>query len=99
MCEYCYLFREEINLGVHDLLIGEQLRIIGLQLDIFIQHLRVLAGEEVYGLLELGKDVNLPLLPGGEPGHDGPDCATREQKHDQILQYLVIHNEGRLKAA
>ena len=91
MCENPYLVGEIIDFGVHYLLVRQQLRVVGLQLDVLVQDLRVFPGEQVNGLLKFGKDVNLPLLPGGEPGHDGPDRATGEQKHEQILQYLEIH--------
>lgn len=72
-------------------MVRKQLGIVSLQLDILIQNLRVFLCQEVNGFLQLGHDIDFPLLPGGEPGHDRPDRAAWEQKHEQILQYLEIH--------
>lgn len=80
-----------VNLQFECLLVRKQLGVVRLKLNIFIQGLRVFLRQEVDGFLKLGQDINFPLLSGGEPGHDRPDRATREQKHEQILQYLEIH--------
>lgn len=80
-----------VNLQFECFLIRKQLGIVSLQLDVLIQNLRIFLCQEVNGFLQLGHDIDFPLLPGGEPGHDRPDSATREQKHEQILQYLEIH--------
>ena len=82
-----------VNLQLKRLLVREQLRIVGLQQDVLVQSLRVFLREEVDGFLQLGQHVNFPLLSGGEPGHYGPDSAAREQKHEQILQYIEIHHK------
>ena len=80
-----------VNLQFECLLIRKQLGVVRLKLNIFIQSLRVFLRQEVDGFLKFGQDINFPLFSGGEPGHDRPDRATREQKHEQILQYLEIH--------
>ena len=80
-----------VNLQFECLLVRKQLGIVRLQLDVLVQNLRIFLCQEVYGFLQLGHDIDFPLLPGGEPGHDRPDSATWEQKHEQILQYLEIH--------
>ncbi len=80
-----------VNLQFECFLIRKQLGIVSLQLDVLVQNLGVFLCKEVNGFLQLGHDIDFPLLPGDEPGHDRPDRATREQKHEQILQYLEIH--------
>lgn len=80
-----------VNLQFECLLVRKQLGVVRLKLNIFIQGLRVFLRQEVDGFLKLGQDINFTLLSGDEPGHDRPDRATREQKHEQILQYLEIH--------
>lgn len=87
-----------VNLQFECLLVRKQLGVVRLKLDILIQSLRVFLRQEVNGFLKLGQDINFPLLPGGEPGHDGPDGTTREQKHEQILQYLEIHIKRPIKS-
>lgn len=68
-----------VNLQFECLLVRKQLGVVRLKLNIFIQSLRVFLRQEVNGFLKLGQDINFPLLSGGEPGHDRPDRATREQ--------------------
>ncbi len=82
-----------VDLQLKRLLVGEQLGVVGLQQDVLVQGLRIFLREEVDGFLKLGQHVDFPLPPGGEPGHYGPDRTAREQKHQQILQHIVIHRE------
>jgi len=91
--QLAHLFREVVYLQLKRLLVGEQLGVVGLQQDVLVQRLRVFLRQEVDGFLQLGQHVDFPLPPGGEPGHHGPDRAAREQKHQQILQYLEIHHK------
>jgi hypothetical protein len=86
-----HLIGEKVDFRLEYLLVCQQLCIVSFELDVLRKGFRILRCQQVDRLLQLGQDVNSPLLFGGEPGHDGPDCATGEQKHEQILQYLGIH--------
>jgi len=86
--EFVDLIAHLVDLALEDALVGEQLGIVRLQLDVLVQHIGILPGQEVDGLLELGECSHLAFLPGEQPGHDRPDEASGERPHEQVDQYL-----------
>ena len=80
-----------VNLELEGLLVRQQLSIVLLELDVFVQHLGILPGHQVNGLLEPGEHAHLALLPGDQPGHQGPDESPGKRPHEQVGCYFPVH--------
>ena len=80
-----------VYLLFHGLLVRKQLRIVGLQLDVLVQHLGILVRQQVDGFLKLLEHVHLPGPAGGKPGHDGTDGAAGQEPHEKVSEKSVVH--------
>ncbi len=52
---------QRVDLLLHHLLIGQELGIVRLELDVFLKCLGVLLGQQVNGLLQLCKEIIVTL--------------------------------------
>lgn len=92
------LFGEEIDLAVHridllfqGLLVCQELRIVGLELDVLIQDFSILGRQEVDGILELLQHIHPAGLPGREKRNDRPERPSGDDPHKDFFQKLEFH--------